>query len=227
VKDYCWQASLTDPLPRHYDLVTCIEVIEHIPPDDAEVSVANLCASADRILLSSTPHDYSEPTHVNVHPPEDWAAQLARHGFLRNLDVDVTFLTEWAMLFERRPGGLPEAARQYERLLFRLQREVRELRDTTLSMQSRLEHELGDEGEEDRLREELIGTRDALIGAEASLGEALGQVRALDVELSRYKDAADRLDEVMRSSVWRFYLPYQKARSRYGARLRAVLSRLR
>lgn len=32
IRDYCRVGSLTEPLGQRYDLIACIEVIEHIPP---------------------------------------------------------------------------------------------------------------------------------------------------------------------------------------------------
>ncbi|MGD8634524.1 MAG: methyltransferase domain-containing protein, partial [Anaerolineales bacterium] len=31
IKEFCWQGSIGDPFPQHYDLITCVEVLEHIP----------------------------------------------------------------------------------------------------------------------------------------------------------------------------------------------------
>lgn len=228
IKDHVSQGSLTESLAGRYDLVTCIEVIEHIPPADAERAIANLCAVTDRVLLSSSPFDYGEPTHVNVRPPEEWAASFARHGFVRNLDFDASFVTDWAVLFERRGEWLPDVVRPYERTFWRLEQEVRELRQTALQLQGQLErrHSIhGARGTE--ADQELLATRDALIGTEAQLGEALGRVRELDAELSRYKIAANRLDEFTRSPIWRVYGPYHRLRSRIGRRLRSIVGKFR
>jgi hypothetical protein len=227
VRDYCWAASLTDPLPQHYDLITCIEVIEHLPPEDGELAIENLCAAADRILLSSSPFDYSEPTHVNVRPPEEWSAAFAKHGFVRNLDVDVSFLTPWSMLFERRSMPLPDVVRDYDRALWRLQQEVQQMRKTLLVQQSRLEEQFPVKEDFVELKEDLLSTRDSLIGAESQLGDAMGRVRALDAELSRYRIAAGQLDEFRRSPVWQLYEPYHRMRSRLADRARALLGKLR
>jgi len=228
VKKYVRQASLTEPLPDRYDLITCVEVIEHIPSIDAERAIANLCTATDRVLLSSSPFDYSEPTHVNVHPPEEWAALFARHGFVRNLDFDASFVTDWAVLFERKGDWLPDVIRPYERAHWQLQQEVREIRGTALQLQGQLERGYSGSGASSaELNQELLATRDALIGTEAQLGEALGRVRELDAELSRYRIAADRLDEFTRSPVWRYYEPYHDLRSKIGRRVRALLGKIR
>src|SRR5215204_1248015 len=72
IREYVWCDSLTNPLDRKYDLVVSIEVFEHMPPVDAEQAVENICSATERLLFSSSPFDFAEPTHVNVQPPEDW-----------------------------------------------------------------------------------------------------------------------------------------------------------
>ncbi|MFN2150176.1 MAG: class I SAM-dependent methyltransferase, partial [Anaerolineales bacterium] len=63
IKPYCRQGSITEPFPQKYDLIVTIEVLEHMPKDQAEAAVANLCAHTDDVLFSSSPFDYKEPTH--------------------------------------------------------------------------------------------------------------------------------------------------------------------
>ena len=48
--------------------------------------MANLCPHTADVLFSSTPFDYDEATHLNVQPPDYWAALFARHGFYRDVD---------------------------------------------------------------------------------------------------------------------------------------------
>ena len=216
VAEYCWQGSLTDPLPQRYDLVTCIEVLEHMPPRDADAAIANLCMVSDRILVSSTPFDYAEPTHVNVQPPENWSATFARHGFVRDVDFDASFLTHWAILYERSDEALPDIVRAYDRAYWRLKEEQHQLRETVLELQARLEAIAGGEahgrlsgesarlGEEvRRLSEQLLASRDAVISHEAKLGKALGETRRLEAELVRYQTRMEQLDAILRSKSWR------------------------
>src|SRR5688572_27008446 len=97
VRPYCAVASVSEPFPRRrYDLIACIEVLEHLPPREGEQAVANLCRHADDVLFSSTPNDHKEATHVNVQPPEYWAELFAREGFYRDVEFDATFISPWA-----------------------------------------------------------------------------------------------------------------------------------
>lgn len=210
VKDYCWRGSLTEPLPQRYDLITCIEVVEHLPPRDGEIAIANLCAASDRVLLSSTPFDYAEPTHLNVQPPENWSAIFARYGFLRAVDFDASFLTPWAVLYERSDQTLADAVRDYDRAYWRLKDERQQLRERILELQAHMEEltEVGAAADElttenVRLAEELLVARDTVISHEAELGEALGRVRRLEAELVRYEPRVEQLDLILRSKSWR------------------------
>src|SRR5262249_26282985 len=137
VAERCWAASLTEPLERRYDLITCIEVVEHIPPAEIDRVLANLCAATDRLLLSTTPEDYDEATHLNVRQPEEWAAALAREGFLRDLDHDFSYITPWASLYRRAEEPLEETVRSYDRAWSRLRKEVADVRGALLSTQER------------------------------------------------------------------------------------------
>ena len=64
VAPYLAVASATEPLPGRYDLVTCIEVLEHMPADEAERAMDAMTAAADDILFSSSPTDHVEPHPV-------------------------------------------------------------------------------------------------------------------------------------------------------------------
>ena len=62
MREYCQVGSILDALPRRYDLIVSIEVVEHIPAEDAMRAIENLCRYSDDILISTTPYDYKEPT---------------------------------------------------------------------------------------------------------------------------------------------------------------------
>ncbi len=102
---YCRVASVTAELPRSYDLIVCIEVLEHLPPRHAERAIRNFAAHADAVLFSSTPTDDREPTHVNVRPVERWVELFAREGLHRDLQFDASFVTPHALLFRRSRRG--------------------------------------------------------------------------------------------------------------------------
>jgi hypothetical protein len=206
--------SLGEPLERKYDLVVCIDVLEQLSPVDAETALENLCASTDRVLFSSTPFDYSEPASVNVHAPEDWSAQFARQGFVRNLDYDVSFLAPWATLYERSHTLLPEVVRTYDRAWWQLRLEVRQVREKVLELHAQIEEGSGPVAEENlRVREELLLARDDIVGHEARLGEALGRIEVLEAELRRHQDALAGAEGILGSRSGRLLRAWHRVRA--------------
>src|SRR5579884_2950454 len=89
---YCRVASITEPFGGHYDLVTCIEVLEHMPEPEACLAVEQMSHATDTVLFSSTPDDLTEPTHINVHPLLYWLKLFAENGFGPDLTYDASFI---------------------------------------------------------------------------------------------------------------------------------------
>lgn len=110
---YCRVQSLTEPLPGRFDLITCIEVLEHMEAADSKIAVANLCSAADSILFSSTPSDFTEQTHVNVQPVRYWLDLFAEQGFGPDLDFDAAFLTPHAFLARKGFGATSDLLRLF------------------------------------------------------------------------------------------------------------------
>ncbi len=132
IRPYCRVASIATPLPQRYDLITSIEVVEHMQPEEGRAAIGNLCRYTDDILFSSTPFDYEEATHFNVQTPEFWGEQFAQHGFYRDVDFDASFITEWAVRFRRRQDPLHRIVRDYERRFWLLRKENLDLRKVVL-----------------------------------------------------------------------------------------------
>lgn len=138
IRDRCRVGSILEPFGRRYDLIVSIEVLEHLRPHDAEAAVANLCAHSDDVLFSSTPHDFKEPSHFNVRPPDYWAGLFARHGFFRDLDHEATYLTPWAARFRKVKAPVPRIVSDYERLLWRISQENRGARESLVEYEGKL-----------------------------------------------------------------------------------------
>ncbi len=160
VRDRLSVATAVDPIEGRWDLITCIEVVEHMSPSDADKALANLCAATDRVLFSSGPGDYAEPTHINVRPPADWAASFAEHGFFRRTDVDLSFLTPWAVLFERADLDIRAVVHRYEAYAYPLRVEVLEKRAALLeahrtisTLHEEVDHSVADGAEQESEKE--------------------------------------------------------------------------
>src|SRR5262245_41973084 len=101
MQPYCRVGSLVNPIEGRYDLLTCIEVLEHIPEEHARTVVQNLCAASDNILFSSTPDDLTESTHVNVRPTLYWLKLFSDFQFWPVLIFDASFVAPHAMLLKK------------------------------------------------------------------------------------------------------------------------------
>lgn len=126
IRGFLRVGSVTDPLPKRYDLITCFEVLEHLTPEDAERAIANLCAFSDDLVVSSTPMHYRDPTHTNIHPQEYWSEQFARHGFIRDVDYDALFIAPWAARYRRSDAPLHRVVADYDRVYSRMRHELQE-----------------------------------------------------------------------------------------------------
>ncbi|MBX6362152.1 MAG: class I SAM-dependent methyltransferase [Acidobacterium ailaaui] len=122
----------------HFDVITCIEVLEHMRDLDADQAIDQMCQATDLIIFSSTPSDYAEPTHINVKQPHEWAAAFAERGFYRRTDVDLSFLSPWAMLLQRLPLTQRDLVYRYEERLYPLEAELTEKRAALLECNRRL-----------------------------------------------------------------------------------------
>jgi glycosyltransferase involved in cell wall biosynthesis len=101
IQPYCRVASVTEPLQGRYDLITCIEVAEHVTEEEGRRMIQNICQHTDEVIFSSTPQDFSEATHINVQPPRYWKDMFATHGFYPDLHFDPHFVTPHAIHFRR------------------------------------------------------------------------------------------------------------------------------
>jgi 2-polyprenyl-3-methyl-5-hydroxy-6-metoxy-1,4-benzoquinol methylase len=51
IKPYCWIGSITEPFPNKYDLITCIEVLEHLPQKEAEKQLRIYAPTQTRLFF--------------------------------------------------------------------------------------------------------------------------------------------------------------------------------
>ena len=106
IKPYCEEIPILDyPSGRSFDVVTCIELLEHIPADDLPHVTAKIASLTDAILFSSTPSGYAENTHVSVKSIEGWLDLFNNHGFHFDPVFDASFIASHAVLLRRQQQG--------------------------------------------------------------------------------------------------------------------------
>jgi hypothetical protein len=67
---------------RRYDLATCLEVAEHLPPSSATTIVDTLTGLADVVLFSAAVPDQGGTDHLNEQWPAYWAQLFAAKGYV-------------------------------------------------------------------------------------------------------------------------------------------------
>lgn len=192
VRDHLRVASATDPIGGRFSLVTCIEVLEHMAPAPAQQAIDRMAEVSDRILFSSSPSDHREPTHINTRPTDQWVASFAERGFYRRTDVDLSFLTPWAVLLERADLTPHQVAQRYEARLTAVQTELVEKREALL--EAYRSTPAADQEQEARLaewerevlesRHALLVNRDHVVGVEAEIGRLNQDVIRLTNDLN-------------------------------------------
>jgi SAM-dependent methyltransferase len=184
VQEYCTVGGAVESFGRHYDLITCIEVLEHMPAEQAQPAIANLCAHADGVLFSSSPFDYAEVTHFNVQSPDYWARLFAQQGFFRDVDMDARFLTPWAVYFRRDSRPLAAIVADYERRFWHMQQESRARVQVNLEQREQLAQQ---EADLQALAHEIAALQ---TGVPAELERVRQENRALRAQLAAIENSA-------------------------------------
>lgn len=136
IKSYCEVGSVLEPLKRSYDLIICIEVIEHLKPAESRKAIENLCKNTVDFLFTSTPFDFNEATHFNVQPTEYWVKIFATLGFFRDTSFDASFVIDHAIRFRKQSFAIPEIIADYEKIFFRALVENKALRSELIQTRS-------------------------------------------------------------------------------------------
>jgi 2-polyprenyl-3-methyl-5-hydroxy-6-metoxy-1,4-benzoquinol methylase/glycosyltransferase involved in cell wall biosynthesis len=190
VRAFCRVGSIVDPLSQKYDLIVCIEVLEHLSTSQAEQAIDNFCQHADEVLFSSTPFDYKEATHVNVQPPDYWTELFARHGFFRDVEFDASFISAWAARFRRSRDPVARAVAVYERRMWRLEQDNRARRELTLEQRNELARK---EQQIQMLQAEGARKEQQVQALQAEVTGKEQQVRALQKEIAGKTDQSRAL----------------------------------
>ncbi|HJZ97714.1 MAG TPA: glycosyltransferase [Candidatus Solibacter sp.] len=194
VQPFCRIASLTEPLGDRFDLITCIEVLEHLSPSDARLAAQHISEAADTLLFSSTPDDFDEPTHCNVQPVIAWLDLFSELGFEPDILFDASFVAPHAFLLRRSRDIVPRDVKLLFSEKLRLHGEVNR-RDHGLA---RLKEALDSSGKEaKRFKAEMLALRSEI--AQVCSGPAWAVV-------SRYRHWL-RSHQLRNSMIWRMYEP--------------------
>lgn len=119
IREFCRECSIAEKFPEDFpskfDLITNIEVMEHLPEDSCDAAIKNLCEHTDRVIFSSTSTDFEDPTHINVRSIPYWAQKFAENGFYNRIDNYPSYISADAYCFEKSEASF--AVERYEKQL--------------------------------------------------------------------------------------------------------------
>jgi O-antigen biosynthesis protein len=186
---FCSVGSIADPINGRFDLITCIEVLEHMPEASAVKAIKAMAAATNRILFSSSPTDLEEPTHINVKPALWWLQVFAAEGFAPLMSFDPTFVTPHCVVLERvaEPPGDEILAGYSEIVRLRLQRAERDqiIRDAAAATQASEQNRNELIEENNRLRQEALNTSQSEEAARGELDRLRQDLERLYQELAQ------------------------------------------
>ncbi len=137
VVQFCKVADITKGLPfefpQKYDLVSVIDVIEHLKEEEGAVFLKEICKYSDKILFSSYSTDFDKPTYYNIQQQEYWAKKFSEESFFRNIDVDVSFVSPQAVLYEKKQLKQRELIEIYEIYLRRTKKQLEQWKSNSIA----------------------------------------------------------------------------------------------
>src|SRR5437868_4591633 len=101
IRPFCWVGCATKSIDDSFDLITCIEVLEHLPEGEGVAAVRNITASTKTVLFSSTPTDLTEPTHRNVQSVLYWLKLFREFLFSPDPGFDCSVVSPQAVLLRK------------------------------------------------------------------------------------------------------------------------------
>lgn len=243
LSQFCSLGSIADPIEGTFDLITCIEVLEHMPKAAAVQSIKAMTAATDRILFSSSPNELVEPTHINVKPVISWLRLFAAESFAPLMDYDPTFVTPHCVVFERvaQPPAEPVLLGYAEMVRLRIQRAASDQAVSDFTAQARAAGEVAHQAEAARdaaqqLADRAAGLQEALTKQTATTdvarrqladnGELLNAHRALIHRLKQANGAVRYELLEARDEVGRLRREYGRLLISRSWRLTAPLRRL-
>ena len=124
-----------------------------MPAPEAEAAIANFCRAYRRraVLVFAARLRRNDPRQ-RARRRKYWAEQFARHGFVRDVDFDASFITPWAVRFRRNSEPMHRVVAGYERQHAPLVRERADLRARLAAMEAELK----------RTQQELIAAQSAI-----------------------------------------------------------------
>jgi GT2 family glycosyltransferase/glycosyltransferase involved in cell wall biosynthesis len=201
MQPYCWLGSLVDPLPRRYDLIICLDIVENLNLDQAERAIQNLCQYSDDILFTPTSPNAQNRNFPYIYGIDNWVTLFAQHHYIHDFDFDTGFNEPLVIRFRKVQQPLPFVLTAYERRLQQLMLENRARHELNILHRSELmEKESGIKQREAHFQE---------LSKRISQNEA--EIRTLHRQLV---EKENNINDILNSRSWRLIRRAQQLRHR-------------
>ncbi|MCC5651789.1 glycosyltransferase [Nostoc sp. XA013] len=164
---------------HRYDLITCIEVVEHMPRHEALDAIQNMCQYAKVIFFSSTADDFAEPTHLTVLPRINWLKIFLDNGFIPDYNFNIYDLVPHGILLRRIEDEISEVNNFIEFIEWQFDSLKIEISNRN-NIQSKL---IDLESKVNSLQVELETSQSQLQATQVELETSQSQLQATQVEL--------------------------------------------
>lgn len=81
--------------PIKYDMVTSMEVAEHLPEKTADSFVDLLCNLGERIVFTAAHPGQGGSDHVNEQPKTYWVEKFQKRGFVHRTSLSEMWQSDW------------------------------------------------------------------------------------------------------------------------------------
>lgn len=81
-----------------YDMILCLEVLEHIEHEFAETIIYNFSNMSNKILTSAAPPGQKGHYHVNCRPKKYWERRFLKYGYQRDKKIEDKIKSEWKLI---------------------------------------------------------------------------------------------------------------------------------
>ena len=177
----------------NYDLITCIEVVEHMPRDEAMCAIRNMCLYANSIFFSSTSDDFAEPTHLTVLPRINWLNAFLSCGFVPDYKFYISDIIPHGILLRR----IEDDRQEINKLIEFHEWNVDNIKDQTESV--------------DKLTLEKVNLASQLLNTQAELEKSQSQLIQTQAELEKSINVVSWMET---SKFWKLrsiYLNFKKS----------------
>ncbi|BAY12210.1 glycosyltransferase [Calothrix sp. NIES-2098] len=182
LKSSVFVASATDSSAFHknqdlYDLITCIEVVEHMPRDEALYAIKNMCQYGKVIFFSSSADDFAEPSHLTVLPRISWLKIFLEHGFIPDYNFNMLDLIPHGILLRKIENKINEINKLIELNELHCNSLTTEINNRKI-LQSKVNY----------LQAELESAQSQLQATQAKLENTQSQLQATQADLGKLQN---------------------------------------